>query len=221
MSVKLMKLPYALDALEPYISQETLEFHYGKHYKKYVTTLNELISGTPYDKMELEEIIRDSSDGAVENEDEIFNNAAQVWNHDFFWASMTPKSAKKPDEGLLSPIIESFGSLQNFKDEFTEAADKLFGSGWTWLIKKPDQSLKIESFSNANNPLTREGERAILVVDVWEHAYYLDYKNERPKFLKQFWKVVNWDFVAKNLSQSEMKEPFYRQQEQESVVQHH
>jgi Fe-Mn family superoxide dismutase len=183
-------LPYELDALQPHISKETLEFHYGKHHQTYVTNLNNLIKGTEVADLSLEEIIKKSSGG-------IFNNAAQVWNHTFYWNCLTPKSSGQPSGNVADAINSTFGSLEKFKEEFTKTAVTTFGSGWAWLVKNADGSLALVSTSNAGTPMT-SGQTALLTCDVWEHAYYIDYRNARPKYVESFWKIVNWDFVAKN-----------------------
>ena len=191
MEHKLPELPYALDALAPTISKETLEFHYGKHHQTYVTNLNNLIKGTEFENASLEDIVKKSSGG-------IFNNAAQVWNHTFYWNSMAPKAGGEPKGALAEAINKQWGSFAKFKEEFTKTAVGTFGSGWAWLVKKGDGSLGLVSTSNAATPLTT-ADKALLTCDVWEHAYYIDYRNARPKYLESFWNVVNWDFVAKYL----------------------
>jgi Fe-Mn family superoxide dismutase len=190
MSIELPKLPYALDALEPYISKETLEYHYGKHHKAYVDKLNSLIPNTEFENLPLEKIITTSS-GAI------FNNAAQVWNHTFYWNCMTPTEAREPSGKLADAINKKFGSFGEFKEKFSQISIAQFGSGWGWLIKNGAGELEIYSTSNAGTPLT-ENKKPLLTCDVWEHAYYIDTRNERPKYLKNFWEVVDWDFVAKN-----------------------
>ncbi len=192
MSHQLPELPYAMDALAPHISRETLEFHYGKHHNTYVTKLNGLIEGTPHEKAPLEEIVRNSSGGA-------FNNAAQVWNHTFYWNSMSPNGGGAPSGELAKAIDAGFGSLEKFKEAFTDKAVNLFGSGWAWLVKKPDGSLDIVQTSNAETPITGS-DKPLLTCDVWEHAYYIDYRNARPGYLKAWWELVNWDFAAKNFA---------------------
>ena len=192
MSFELPKLPYALDALEPHISKETLEYHYGKHHQTYVTNLNNLVKGTDLESKSLEEIIK-STDGGI------FNNAAQVWNHTFYWNCLAPQAGGEPTGALADAINQAFGSFDAFKTQFNDAAVKNFGSGWTWLVKKADGSLAIVNTSNAGCPLT-EGHTPLLTVDVWEHAYYIDYRNVRPNYLNGFWALVNWNFVAKNLA---------------------
>lgn len=191
MSFTLPALPYAMDALAPHISEETLEYHYGKHHKTYVVNLNKLTEGTDFASMELEDVIKKSSGG-------IFNNAAQVWNHTFYWHCLSPKGGNEPTGKLADAIIESFGSFAAFKEQFTQAAITTFGSGWAWLVQDKDKHLKITSTSNAGTPMT-EGLTALMTCDVWEHAYYIDYRNARPDYLAAFWKLVNWDFIASNL----------------------
>lgn len=185
-------LPYALDALAPTISQETLEFHYGKHHQTYVTNLNGLIKGTEFENMSLEEIVKKSSGG-------VFNNAAQVWNHTFYWNSMAPNAGGEPTGALADAINAKWGSFDNFKAEFTKTAVTTFGSGWAWLVKTPAGGLELVSTSNAATPLTTDN-TPLLTCDVWEHAYYIDYRNARPKYVESFWTLVNWDFVAKNFA---------------------
>lgn len=193
MAFELPKLPYPLDALQPYISQETLEYHHGKHHQAYVNKLNELVSETPYEGKILEEIIM-ASDGAI------FNNAAQIWNHTFYWHCMAPKAGGEPNGNLAEAINEKFGSFEKFKEDFTKAAITQFGSGWAWLIKNEDGSLEVVNTSNAKNPMT-ENKKPLLTCDVWEHAYYIDTRNDRPKYVNNFWNLVNWDFVAKNFAE--------------------
>ncbi|PHM38091.1 superoxide dismutase [Fe] [Xenorhabdus innexi] len=192
MSFELPALPYAKDALEPHISAETLEYHYGKHHNAYVVNLNNLIQGTEFAGKTLEEIIKISDGG-------IFNNAAQVWNHTFYWHSLSPNGGGEPTGKVAEAINNAFGSFAEFKQQFTDAALKNFGSGWTWLVKKNDGSLAIVSTSNAATPLTGE-DKPVLTVDVWEHAYYIDYRNARPQYLEHFWALVNWQFVEENLA---------------------
>jgi len=192
MEYKLPELPYAKDALAPHISAETIEYHYGKHHKAYVDNINRLITGTEFEKMSLEEIIQKSSGG-------IFNNAAQVWNHTFYWNCLSPKGGSEPTGELANAITGQFGSFAQFKEKFTNAAVTLFGSGWTWLVKNADGNLSIETTSNAGNPL-KDGKKALLTCDVWEHAYYLDYRNARAKYVDAFWNLVNWEFVSQNLA---------------------
>ncbi|MGH8659216.1 MAG: superoxide dismutase [Gammaproteobacteria bacterium] len=197
MSFELPELPYALTALEPYLSKQTLEYHYGKHHKAYVDNLNSLIAGTPFEAMDLEEIIVQAPGG------EIFNNAAQVWNHTFYWACLSPVAAVVEPDGLIREAIDvNFGSVQGFKERYTEAADSLFGSGWTWLVRRADGSLAIEATRNADNPI-KHGQLPLLACDVWEHAYYIDYRNARPRYLEAFWELVNWRFMAQTFTRAE------------------
>lgn len=191
MSFSLPELPYPLNALEPHISKETLEYHYGKHHNAYVTNLNKLIPETAFEKLSLEEIIMKSSGG-------IFNNAAQVWNHSFYWHCLSPNGGGEPSGKLQEAIKTAFGSFEAFKEQFTQTAIATFGSGWAWLVQDKDGQLKITSTSNAGTPMT-EGLNALLTCDVWEHAYYIDYRNLRPDYLKAFWNLVNWDFAAGNM----------------------
>ncbi|MCF6235298.1 MAG: superoxide dismutase [Fe] [Gammaproteobacteria bacterium] len=190
MEHKLPELPYAMNALAPTISQETLEYHYGKHHKAYVTNLNNLIKGTEFENASLEEIIKKSSGG-------LFNNAAQVWNHTFYWNSLSPNGGGKPSGTLADAINAEFGSFEAFKEKFSTSAATNFGSGWTWLVKNQSGSLEIVNTSNAGCPLT-DDKIPLLTCDVWEHAYYIDYRNVRPKYIEAFWSLVNWDFVASN-----------------------
>ena len=191
MAHTLPALPYELNALEPHISKETLEFHHGKHHQTYITNLNNLIKDTEFADMSLEDIVKKSSGG-------MFNNAAQVWNHSFYWNCLSPNGGGQPSGSLADAINSTFGSFDKFKEEFTKTAVTTFGSGWGWLVKKADGSLALVSTSNAATPMT-SGQTALLTCDVWEHAYYIDYRNARPKYLEAFWKLVNWDFVAQNL----------------------
>jgi len=191
MEHQLPELPYARDALAPYISAETIEYHYGKHHKTYVDNINRLISGTEFEKMALEDIIRKASGG-------IFNNAAQIWNHTFYWNCLSPKGGGEPSGELADTITRNFGSPAGFREQFTRAAVTLFGSGWAWLVRNADGSLSIEATGNAGTPL-KEGKKALLTCDVWEHAYYIDYRNARAKYVEAFWNLVNWDFAANNL----------------------
>ncbi|AOZ49127.1 superoxide dismutase [Fe] [Chromobacterium vaccinii] len=195
MEHKLPELPYALDALAPHISKETLEFHYGKHHQTYITNLNNLIKGTEFENASLEEIVKKSSGG-------IFNNAAQVWNHTFYWFGFAPNASgaeRKPSGALADAINAKWGSYDEFKKAFTQTAIGTFGSGWAWLVKNSDGSLDLVSTSNAATPLTTD-KKPLLTCDVWEHAYYIDYRNSRPNYLEHFWTLVNWDFVAKNFA---------------------
>ena len=183
-------LPFDKNALVPNMSEETLEYHYGKHHQTYVTNLNKLIPGTEFENLSLEEIVKKASGG-------VFNNAAQIWNHTFFWNSLSPKGGGAPTGALGDAINAKYGSYDKFKEEFTKVATGTFGSGWTWLVKKADGSLDIVSTSNAATPLTTDS-KPLLTLDVWEHAYYIDYRNARPKFIEAFWNIVNWDFASKN-----------------------
>ena len=185
-------LPYAMDALAPTISAETLEFHYGKHHKAYVDNLNNLIKGTEFENASLEEIVKKSSGG-------IFNNAAQVWNNTFYWNSMKPNGGGAPTGALADAINAKWGSFDAFKEAFSKCAVTTFGSGWAWLVKTPSGELDLVSTSNAATPLTTDN-KALLTCDVWEHAYYIDYRNARPKYVESFWNLVNWDFVAANFA---------------------
>lgn len=188
MSFELPKLPYALNALEPVISQTTLEFHYGKHHQAYVNNLNNLVPGTRFENASLETIIKEAEGG-------IFNNGAQVWNHTFFFHSLAPNAGVEPSGALADAIKKDFGSFAEFKEKFSKAAVTLFGSGWAWLVKNEAGKLEIVQESNAGNPL-RKGLNPILTCDVWEHAYYLDYQNRRPDFVESFWKLVDWKTVG-------------------------
>ena len=190
--IELPKLPYEMDALAPHISQKTLEFHYGKHHAGYVNNLNKLIAGTPFEHKPLEEIVKTSQGG-------IFNNAAQVWNHTFYWNCMTPNPKKTAPTGkLMDAIVRDFGSFDAFKDKFVNACVTLFGSGWAWLVADKDGKLSVVQTSNAATPLTTEGLKPLLVCDVWEHAYYLDYQNLRANYVNEFWSIINWEFAEKN-----------------------
>jgi superoxide dismutase, Fe-Mn family len=191
MKHELMTLPYTLDALEPLMSKETLEFHYGKHHQTYVNNLNNLIAGTKFEDSTLFDIILESDGG-------IFNNAAQVYNHDFFWNGLTPIQSAIPAI-VEAALVKAFGSVDEFKKEFTAKAIGQFGSGWAWLVQDENQDLKIVSTSNAQNPLT-ENLKPILVCDVWEHAYYIDVRNARPAYLENFFNLINWNFVEENLA---------------------
>lgn len=191
MAFTLPELPYAKEALAPHISAETIEYHYGKHHQTYVTNLNKLIAGTPFETMSLEEIIKQSNGG-------LFNNAAQVWNHTFYWHCLSPKGGNEPTGKLAEAIKQAFGSFADFKEQFTQAAIATFGSGWAWLVQDSSGALKIISTSNAGTPMT-EGLTALLTCDVWEHAYYIDYRNARPNYLTAFWALVNWEFAANNM----------------------
>ena len=190
MTFELPALPYANDALAPHISAETIEFHYGKHHQTYVTNLNNLVPGTEFEGLSLEEIVKKSSGG-------IFNNAAQVWNHTFYWNSLSPNGGGAPTGGLANAIERTFGSFEEFKEAFSKCAVTTFGSGWAWLVKNANGTLELVSTSNAGCPLTA-GQTPILTCDVWEHAYYIDFRNARPKYLEAFWALVNWEFASAN-----------------------
>ncbi|QMV15040.1 superoxide dismutase [Fe] [Vibrio spartinae] len=193
MSFELPALPYAKDALEPHISAETLDYHHGKHHNTYVVKLNGLIPGTEFENKSLEEIIKTSSGG-------VFNNAAQIWNHTFYWHCLSPNGGGEPTGTVADAINQAFGSFEDFKAKFTDSAINNFGSSWTWLVKKADGSLDIVNTSNAATPITEAGVTPLLTVDLWEHAYYIDYRNVRPDYMGAFWALVNWDFVAENLA---------------------
>lgn len=192
MEHKLPPLPYEMDALQPHISKETLEYHYGKHHQAYVTNLNNLIKNTEFESLSLDDIIKQSSGG-------IFNNAAQVFNHNFYWKCLKPDASLSPKGALLDAINAKWGSFDTFKSEFNKLAIATFGSGWAWLVKTPDGGLELVSTSNANCPLTTIN-KALLTCDVWEHAYYIDYRNSRPNYLAAFWNLVDWDFVEKQFA---------------------
>ena len=191
MEHELPELPYPKEALKPHLSTETLDYHHGKHHAAYVNNLNNLIKGTEFENMPLEDIILKSS-GAV------FNNAAQTWNHTFYWNGLKPEGRGKPSGALAGSIDAAFGSFEDFKKTFTQKAVTLFGSGWAWLVKTKEGGLAIETTSNAGNPMT-SGNRPLLTCDVWEHAYYIDYRNARPKYVEAFWELVNWEFAEKNI----------------------
>ncbi len=191
MAFELPELPYPKDALSPHISAETLEYHHDKHHATYVANLNKLIEGTEYADLSLEEIIKKASGG-------LFNNAAQVWNHTFYFECLSPTGGGAPTGAVAEAIDAAFGSFDAFKEQFSNTAVTTFGSGWAWLVKKGDGSFAIVSTSNAGNPMT-DGDTPLLACDVWEHAYYVDYRNARPKYVEAFWNLVNWDTVAKNL----------------------
>jgi len=190
MEHKLPELPFAKDSLAPNISSETLEYHHGKHHAAYVANLNKLIKGTEFENMSLEDIIKKATGG-------MFNNAAQHWNHSFYWNSLSPKGGGEPEGEVAAAIKNSFGSYNGFMEKFTNSATTLFGSGWVWLIKNNDGSLAIESSSNAGTPI-KDGKKALITCDVWEHAYYIDYRNARAKYIEAFWKIVNWKFAQDN-----------------------
>jgi Fe-Mn family superoxide dismutase len=193
MTFSLPALPYEMDALAPHISKETLEYHYGKHHNTYVVNLNNLVKGTAQENASLEDIVRNSTGG-------IFNNAAQVWNHTFYWHCLSPNGGGEPTGDLLAAINKNFGSFDEFKAQFSQTAITTFGSGWAWLVKKTDGSLALVSTSNAQTPLTDDSAIPLMTCDVWEHAYYIDYRNARPNYLEAFWQLVNWDFVAENFA---------------------
>ena len=192
MAFELPPLPYAKNALAPTISEETIEYHYGKHHQTYVTNLNNLVKGSEFEAMGLEDIVRESSGG-------VFNNAAQVWNHTFYWNCLKPGGGGAPTGALAAAIDKAFGSFAAFKEKFSSSAVGNFGSGWTWLVKNADGSLEVLNTSNAGTPMT-SGKTALLTCDVWEHAYYVDYRNARAKYVESFWGLVNWDFAAKNFA---------------------
>jgi len=192
MAFELPPLPYARDALAPHISAETIDFHYGKHHQTYVTNLNNLAKGTEFEAMALEDVVRKSQGG-------MFNNAAQIWNHTFYWNSLSPKGGGEPAGKLADAIRKSFGSFQEFKDKFSQTAIGTFGSGWAWLVQRPDGTLGIVSTSNAATPLTG-ADRPLLTCDVWEHAYYIDYRNARAKYVESFWNLVNWEFATAQMA---------------------
>ena len=191
MAITLPALPYARDALAPHISAETIDFHYGKHHQTYVDNLNKQIAGTEFEALDLEAIIRKSQGG-------MFNNAAQVWNHTFYWNCLKPAGGGEPKGKLAEAINAAFGSFSAFKEQFTQTALTTFGSGWAWLVQRPDGTLALVSTSNAATPLTGN-DTALLTCDVWEHAYYVDYRNARAKYVEAFWNLVNWDFVASQM----------------------
>jgi Fe-Mn family superoxide dismutase len=190
MTHKLPELPFAKNALTPYLSPETIEYHYGKHHAAYVLNLNKLVVGTEFENSPPEEIIRRAAGP-------LYNNAAQHWNHSFYWNSLTPKSGGEPAGALGETIKKSFGSFAKFKEEFTAAAVTFFGSGWVWLIRNPDGSLAIGTTANAGNPL-KDDKKALLTCDVWEHAYYIDYRNNRAGYIEAFFKIANWKFAEDN-----------------------
>lgn len=195
MSFELPKLPYAQDALEPHISKETIEYHYGKHHQGYVNKLNAAVENTAHANLGLEELVRKVH--GQTNEKGLFNNAAQVWNHTFYWHCLSPKGGGAPSGAIATAIDKSFGSFSDFKSKFSDAAAAQFGSGWAWLVKSGD-GIAIETTGNAETPMAT-GKNCLMTLDVWEHAYYVDYRNARPKYIEAFWNIVNWDFVNKNL----------------------
>ncbi len=190
MAFELPALPYERDALEPHISKETLDFHYGKHHNTYVVKLNGLVGGTDLENKTLEEVVKSSEGG-------VFNNAAQIWNHTFYWNCLSPNGGGTPTGALADAINTAFGSFDAFVAKFAEMAVNNFGSSWTWLVKNPDGSVEIVNTSNAATPLTTD-QKPLLTCDLWEHAYYIDYRNVRPDYLKAFWALVNWDFAQAN-----------------------
>jgi len=189
MAFELPALPYAPDSLQPYISKQTIDFHYGKHHQAYVNNLNNLVPGTRFENAGLEQIIRESDGG-------IFNNGAQVWNHTFYFESFSPSGSREPSGNLAAAISTAFGSFATFKEQFTKSSVTLFGSGWAWLVKKPDGTLEIVQESNAGNPL-KKGLIPLITCDVWEHAYYLDYQNKRPDYLQAYWNILDWNVIGK------------------------
>lgn len=193
MAIELPALPYAQDALAPHISAETLEYHHGKHHKAYVDNLNKLIPGTEFEGKSLEEIIKTSSGG-------VFNNSAQIWNHTFYWHCLSPNGGGAPTGAIAKAIDEAFGSFDKFKEQFTASAVGNFGSSWTWLVKKADGSVGLVNTSNAGTPLTDSSVKPLLTIDLWEHAYYIDFRNSRPNYINAFWSLVNWEFVNKNFA---------------------
>ena len=193
MSYSLPKLPYAANALEPVISENTINFHYGKHHQAYVNNLNGLIAGTAFENASLEEIIKKADGG-------IFNNGAQVWNHTFYFMQFNPGGSHEPKDKLKTAIEAKFGSFDAFKEAFSKAAATLFGSGWAWLVIDQNGELEIVQTSNAGNPL-RDGKKPLLTCDVWEHAYYLDKQNARPKYIEDFWKIVDWKVIAERFAE--------------------
>ena len=193
MAFELPALPYEKNALEPHISEETLEYHYGKHHATYVSKLNDAVKGTDLESKSLEDIIKSEKGG-------LFNNAAQVWNHTFYWNCLSPNGGGAPSGAIADAINDKWGSFEKFQEEFTASAAGNFGSGWTWLVKKSDGSVDIMNTDDADTPVAHDGVTPLLTVDVWEHAYYIDYRNSRPNYLEAFWKLLNWDFVNKNFA---------------------
>lgn len=191
MPFTLPALPYAKDALQPHISAETIDYHYGRHHQAYVNNLNNLTEGKPEANSSLEDLIRTAEGG-------LFNNAAQVWNHTFYWNCLSPNGGGAPSGDVAAALNQVAGSFDAFKEQFSQAATSLFGSGWTWLAKDSAGNITIDNMANAGNPL-RDGKTPLLTLDVWEHAYYIDYRNARPNYVNAFWNLVNWDFVARNL----------------------
>ncbi|ARD22546.1 MULTISPECIES: superoxide dismutase [Fe] [Shewanella] len=193
MAFELPALPYAKNALAPHISEETIEYHYGKHHNTYVVKLNGLVEGTEFANKTLEEVVKTSTGG-------MFNNAAQIWNHTFYWNCLAPNAGGAPTGPIADAINAAFGSFEEFKAKFTDSAVNNFGSAWTWLVKNADGTVSIVNTSNAATPLTDESVTSLLTVDVWEHAYYIDYRNVRPNYMAAFWELVNWDFVNANFA---------------------
>jgi Fe-Mn family superoxide dismutase len=197
MAFTLPELPWAKDALAPTVSPETIDYHYGKHHKAYVDNLNKFATGSKYESMALEDIVKASYNQPTEKP--IFNNSAQVWNHTFYWHSLAPKAGGNPTGAIATAIDKAFGGFTSFKEKFAAAAAGQFGSGWAWVVKNADGSIAIETTSNADTPMAA-GKKCVLTIDVWEHAYYIDYRNARPKYIEEYWKLVNWDFANKNLA---------------------
>ncbi len=193
MAFELPALPYEKNALAPHISEETLEYHYGKHHATYVNKLNDAVKGTDLENKSLEDIIKSEKGG-------LFNNAAQVWNHTFYWNCLSPNGGGAPSGAIADAINDKWGSFEKFQEEFNASAAGNFGSGWTWLVKKSDGSVDIMNTDDADTPVAHDGVTPLLTVDVWEHAYYIDYRNSRPNYLEAFWKLLNWDFVNKNFA---------------------
>jgi Fe-Mn family superoxide dismutase len=192
MAFELPPLPYEKNALEPHISAETLEYHYGKHHKTYVDKLNGMVEGTDMADKPLEDVVKGASGG-------MFNNAAQIWNHTFYWHCLSPNGGGAPTGKVAEAIDAAFGSFDKFKEEFNASAAGNFGSGWTWLVQKGDDSVAIVNTDDAGTPLTDDSVTPLLTVDVWEHAYYIDYRNSRPNYLEAYWNLVNWEFVESNM----------------------
>jgi Fe-Mn family superoxide dismutase len=192
MAFELPNLPYSLDALAPHISKETLEFHHGKHHATYVTNLNNLTKGTPNESKSVEEIMKTAGPGGL------FNNSAQHYNHSFYWKSLAPKGGGEPKGAVGDGIKKAYGDFEAFKKKFTETAVTHFGSGWAWLVKNPDGALEVVGTHDADSPIVH-GKTPLITCDVWEHAYYIDYRNARAKYVEAFWNIVNWDFAAANL----------------------
>lgn len=193
MAFELPPLPYAKNALVPHISEETLEYHYGKHHNAYVVNLNNLVKGTEFEGKSLEDVVKTSSGG-------VFNNAAQIWNHTFYWHSLSPTGGGEPTGAVAEAIAKTWGSFEKFKEEFNKMAVGNFGSSWTWLVKKADGSVAIVNTSNAGTPITEAGVTPLITVDLWEHAYYIDYRNLRAKYLESFWALANWEFANANFA---------------------